>query len=517
MTMKLYATFVLLVLGLVGVNGLVDWPSCDPAKSDCSCKDITFSTCHDPPASQEIHVGSLDECIQNCDLFGSFGQCNYLLYWSPGSGPDENCKLVADTTIEQYLGQCGVIGQPLRDGYGSCVASAASGSCSMFGCNEVGCHMCDGKDLCGLYTKTQCEKLGSPGETFPGNIPNFQTCLSLCTSQQQSNPFTYVTYDQESQECICYPDGLSECQIIVVPYGMSQEQVDSCDGCLSDADCPAARPICSVQTGRCVECEKNSDCAAGEICEQSSNTCIPDDCGGCSAPTPVCDSVSGECYECVSDADCSGDKPDCDLTDHVCKAECTKDTDCDASDYCSCHGLRDDCPSGGACVGGCRGVGSPCTMPSGGNGVCNGQHDCIAGGALILTKLTVATKDCAGCNSLKAESGATITMTTQPPLGDISCTTDVLDKAGQTDYAAGAEAAFTDAPSLSQCFQISLSSKVTNFEVSWSGTGTWTPEKFELERNFGEDWPFCCYNTGELSLSDGQKQTFSCEDPGTAC
>jgi len=127
MTMKLYATLVLLVLGLVGVNGLVDWPSCDPVNSDCSCKDITFSTCHDPPASQEIHVGSLDECIQNCDLFGSFGQCNYLLYWSPGSGPDENCKLVADTTIEQYLGQCGVIGQPLRDGYGSCVASAASG------------------------------------------------------------------------------------------------------------------------------------------------------------------------------------------------------------------------------------------------------------------------------------------------------------------------------------------------------------------------------------------------------
>ena len=57
-------------------------------------------------------------------LFGSFGQCNYLLFWS--SGPDENCKLIADTTLDQYVAACGVVGQPLRDADGSCMASAAS-------------------------------------------------------------------------------------------------------------------------------------------------------------------------------------------------------------------------------------------------------------------------------------------------------------------------------------------------------------------------------------------------------
>ena len=87
--------------------------------------------------------------------------------------------------------------------------------------------MCDSNDLCGLYTKTECEKLGSPGETSV-NIPNFQTCLSLCTGQQQSNPFTYVTYDQESQECICYPDGLNQCTITAVPYGMTLDQAAQC-------------------------------------------------------------------------------------------------------------------------------------------------------------------------------------------------------------------------------------------------------------------------------------------------
>merc|ERR1712212_579079 len=298
-TMKLYCSLFLLTLLLVGGDGQV-MQACSADKSDCSCKDITYSICHTPPASQELHVGSLEECIQNCDLFGSFGQCNYLLYWS--SGPDENCKLIADTTIDQYLTACGVVGQPLRDAYGSCMASAASGSCSLFNCGTE-CHMCDSNDLCGLYTKTECEKLGSPGETSV-NIPNFQTCLSLCTGQQQSNPFTYVTYDQESQECICYPDGLNQCTITAVPYG-------------------------------------------------------------------------------------------------------------------------------------------------------------------------------------------------------------------NTDYAAGVDAAFTDDTSLSDCFQFGLSSKVTEFKVTWTGSGTWTPEKFALERRFGEDWPYCCNNTEGLTLSDGQEQIFTCEETGS--
>jgi len=511
--MKLYCSLFLLTCLLVGGDGQA-MQACSPGKSDCSCKDITYSTCHTPPASQELHVGSLEECIQNCDLFGSFGQCNYLLFWS--SGPDENCKLIADTTLDQYVAACGVVGQPLRDADGSCMASAASGSCSLVNCGNE-CHMCDSNDLCGLYTKTECEKLGSPGETSD-NIPNFQTCLSLCTSQQQSNPFTYVTYDQESQECICYPDGLNQCTITAVPYGMTLDQADQCNGCLSDGDCPPERPICSVLTGRCVECEKNDDCSTGNICS-SDHVCIPDDCGGCAAPTPVCDTVSGECYECVVDSDCPAEKPDCDLGEHVCKPECMHDGDCGDSDYCMCHTdiIKDDCPGGGACVTGCRDVGSACTVTNGGTGVCNGHHVCIQYGEATLTTIKIGTKDCSGCSSLRAGSGASITMTTQPPLGAVTCTTGILDKPGITDYTPGVEAAFTDDTSLSSCFQFGLSSKVTEFKVTWTGTGTWTPEKFALERRFGEDWPFCCYNPNGVTLSEGQDQTFTCEETGAEC
>jgi len=498
--MKLYSVLFSLVY-LTAVSEQVV-KECSSVNQDCSCKDVSYEICHNPPASQELHVGSLEECIQNCDIFGGFDSCNFLLYVE--NGPNENCKLIGDSTIEKYLDACGVVGQPLRDAYGSCVSSVAADSCALVGCDpSTTCHECDVNDKCGLYTQTECQKKGSPGESSD-NIPNFETCLSLCTVQQTSNPFTYVTYDKEQQECICYPDGLRECVITVVPYGMSLEDVEHCDGCLSDADCPADTPVCSVLSGQCVECEKNGDCtdASKPLCDLSNNICIPEDCGGCSAPTVVCDPATGECKECLVDADCTDPaKPDCDLTDFVCKPECTQDSDCAAEDYCKLPP--------GACEFGCRNVGDSCSNINGDIGNCNGNHDCIISGDAYLTKVTIETRDCAGCSSLKAGSGASITMTNEPPSGKKSCATETLDNPANTDYTG--QAVFENFEYLSTCFMFSLSQKVTDFKVKWTGAGTWTPEKFILERKSGADWPFCCYNEQPpLTLSDGEEKVFTC-------
>merc|ERR1712013_836301 len=65
---------------------------------ELGCGDYSYNICHDPPANQELHVGSLEECIQNCDLFATFDQCDYLLYWE--TGPDENCKINISTPAE---------------------------------------------------------------------------------------------------------------------------------------------------------------------------------------------------------------------------------------------------------------------------------------------------------------------------------------------------------------------------------------------------------------------------------
>ena len=113
--------------------------------SGLGCGDFSYDICHDPPANQELHVGSLEECIQNCDvsflfqilytlfivfnlkLFGSFDQCDYLLYFE--TGPDENCKIISgpgspEEEMALYLKACSVLGQPMTstgDNTGSCI------------------------------------------------------------------------------------------------------------------------------------------------------------------------------------------------------------------------------------------------------------------------------------------------------------------------------------------------------------------------------------------------------------
>ena len=49
-------------------------------------------------------------------LFGSFDQCDYLLYFE--TGPDENCKIISgpgtpEEEMALYLNACSVVGQPM--------------------------------------------------------------------------------------------------------------------------------------------------------------------------------------------------------------------------------------------------------------------------------------------------------------------------------------------------------------------------------------------------------------------
>merc|ERR1719481_1393160 len=139
--------------------------------ADFGCGDYSYNLCHDPPANQELHVGSLAECIQNCDLFATFGQCDYLLYWEPGSGPDENCKIISGPgsnteEMAKYLGQCGVIGQPMTDNGdqgGNCIWSGENVCPAVCG-NK--CQDCT-NDPCNGVRETNCLMEDTPGETSP--------------------------------------------------------------------------------------------------------------------------------------------------------------------------------------------------------------------------------------------------------------------------------------------------------------------------------------------------------------
>jgi len=83
-----------------------------------------------------------------------------------------------------------------------------------------------------------------------------------------------------------------------------------CETC----DAAGASPVCStaeiVLTVR--ECLGDGDCASGEVCDPTSDTCVGClDAGagtdpGCDAEHPACEAASGDCYACNVDLDCTG-------------------------------------------------------------------------------------------------------------------------------------------------------------------------------------------------------------------
>jgi hypothetical protein len=96
----------------------------------------------------------------------------------------------------------------------------------------------------------------------------------------------------------------------------------------------------ALKPGRC---DRDSDCAGGEICNldptpQGNGRCVATgtadggidaqlNCSSCSGGTPVC--IAGACVECASNADCGSDptKPICDTATHICEA-CSSDDQC---------------------------------------------------------------------------------------------------------------------------------------------------------------------------------------------
>jgi len=197
---------------------------------ELACGDYSYNLCHDPPANQEFHVLSQAECIQICDLFASFDQCDYLLYWE--TGHYKNCKIIsgpgsAKEEMDKYLNACGIIGQPLtNDGTtgGTCI-EGPNNECAAT-CTE-GCQDCTA-DICNGYRGTQCQMLDNPGE-YTDLPPDYATCLTFCTTQQQQGyPWKYVVYDKEQQECICYENPDHDCHLQVVIQGMTIADVNAC-------------------------------------------------------------------------------------------------------------------------------------------------------------------------------------------------------------------------------------------------------------------------------------------------
>ncbi len=180
--------------------------------------------------------------------------------------------------------------------------------------------------------------------------------------------------------------------------------VNTCVGCLTDANCSGATPICGA-TLTCRACSSNADCSGSTpYCATSGvNTgecvlCLNNaECSAMNASTPRC-SATNACVQCLTDVDCSGTTPACDAAGS-CTA-CATDADCALTP------TTPACEYTGAC-GQCSATNS--SQCSGGTGICD-----YPSGTCVSCEFNT---DCAGttpaCNAT--------THTCQPCATDADC------------------------------------------------------------------------------------------------
>merc|ERR1712061_502375 len=119
-TMALKSVLILAAIGLV----YSEYSKCSAGndKRDCTCADKAFNDCQEPVTEDQIHVADLAECKFQCDLFNSFGACDWFVYEQTG-GMDENCHLFGPgkEPMADYLSSCNRVGGALRNEAGECL------------------------------------------------------------------------------------------------------------------------------------------------------------------------------------------------------------------------------------------------------------------------------------------------------------------------------------------------------------------------------------------------------------
>merc|ERR1719220_408714 len=105
---------------------------CNPDNRDCFCTDFSYRDCLEPVGTEQIHTANLEECIFQCDLFASFGACDWLLF-DQTDGMDNNCHIFAAVeTIDEYINSCNLRGHPTRDTDNKCYIDSTTAGADLF-------------------------------------------------------------------------------------------------------------------------------------------------------------------------------------------------------------------------------------------------------------------------------------------------------------------------------------------------------------------------------------------------
>merc|ERR1719400_2117488 len=174
---------------------------------DCTCGDKAFDSCEEPNTNDKFHVNTIDECKFQCDLFNSFGACDWFLFYQ-GGGMDENCHLFGPGKegLSDFLNTCTVRGGALRNADDKCL-------------EEV--DYCDNTGICpgGSATSTA--------------IPTIEQCFNAMSAlgvsaQVEADEVNFYTYDLQSELCKGWPSGERSCTAAVADVTLSLETIKQC-------------------------------------------------------------------------------------------------------------------------------------------------------------------------------------------------------------------------------------------------------------------------------------------------
>merc|ERR550539_1507836 len=197
--MALKSVLILAAIGLV----YSEYSKCSANndKRDCTCADKAFNDCQEPVTEDQIHVADLAECHFQCELFNSFGACDWFLYVK--SGQDENCHLFGPgrESMGDYLTSCNEIAQPTRLADDTCI-----------GYVETGCAM-----------KTE-------GTNALDSTPEFENCQAYAITNGGAidNVITFFKFMKREEECRVYYSGERDCLYQVATWNMDMDTITGC-------------------------------------------------------------------------------------------------------------------------------------------------------------------------------------------------------------------------------------------------------------------------------------------------
>ncbi len=292
-------------------------------------------------------TGMCVECLVTADC-GAGEFCNPANECTPGCTRDADCPASAPVCDEDAMTCVTCInnaaGAAQDEG-----CSAATPICeAAMGEAGVSCASCV-NDVAGGGTDTGCSD--DAPRCDPDAAGGAGRC-SECTTNAQCDDGNECTRDR----CVS-----GSCDVTDRPLGAVCDTTDICDGdgacveCVNtmasgtDDGCPGRSPFCNApmgDSGMCVECLMDGDCARGELCN-AANECAPgcDDDSDCGGETPVCDTAAMSCVTCVNDmagtatdSGCSPGEPLCDAPAGDAGAECVEcvtSSDCAVGEMCN--------------------------------------------------------------------------------------------------------------------------------------------------------------------------------------